>query len=79
MPSLLDKIFSGLISPFLSFLFILAIAYFIYGIVVFIAGASNEEARNKGKKHISWGLVGLLVMTSAYAIIKVVKNFIDSF
>jgi hypothetical protein len=67
-----------LINPFITFLFIVATFVFIWGIIEFIAGASNEEARTNGKKHMMWGIIGLGIMLSVKLIIEVFKAFFAS-
>ncbi|OGF64299.1 hypothetical protein A2661_00975 [Candidatus Giovannonibacteria bacterium RIFCSPHIGHO2_01_FULL_45_24] len=75
----------SIIDPITILLFALAAVVFLFGVVEFIAGASAGEAsasggmsfktRARGKKHMTWGIVGLVVMTSAKAIIAVLQNF----
>lgn len=48
---------------------------FLYGVVEFVAGASNEDARTKGKSHMVWGLLGLVIIGVAWAIIAILQNF----
>lgn len=79
MGQLIDKIWQNAIQPFLVFLFAWAVVLFIYGLVEFIYGADNQEKRANGKKHIMWGLIGMSIMLSAYAIKEVIENFISSF
>ena len=75
----------SILSPIAYLIVILAGLVFLYGVVEFIAGASAGEAsasggmsfktRARGKQHMVWGLVGLLIMASAQAIITVLQNF----
>lgn len=58
--------------PLILLLTAIATVYFLYGSFEFVMGANNEQAREKGKKHILWGLIGLLVMLSAWAILTLV-------
>lgn len=51
-----------------------ALLVFMYGAFEYIANADNEGARETGKKHLLWGVVGLLVMVSAYAILEIAAN-----
>ena len=53
----------------------MAVVLFLYGVVEMIMGASNEEARTKGKSHMIWGLVGLVIIVAVGAIIDILKNF----
>jgi len=75
--SVVNAIFAKVVDPVINFLFILAFLYFIYGIVVFIQNANNEEARAKGKQHMVWGIVGLLIMFSAFTIMQIIVNTLD--
>ncbi len=76
--TLLGKLFSLAIYPVLIFLFAVAIAIFIWGIIRFIAAADNEEERAIGKKHLVWGIIGLFIMFAVWGIIAVIRNFINS-
>lgn len=76
---MLNKLITEVLNPFIGFLFVLAIVVFLYGIIELLAGADNEEKRTTGKKHLMWGVVGLFIMVSVYAIIQVIKNSLLSF
>lgn len=39
---------------------------------MFISNADNDEARSIGKKHMVWGIVGIVIMVSAYSILRMV-------
>ena len=58
-----------IINPLISLLVALALALFIIGVVEFIAGGDSEEKRTKGKNHILWGLVGLVIMLGVWGIL----------
>jgi hypothetical protein len=65
-----------LIDPLITFFMILASVLFIWGVIEFLfIGASNEEAKSKGKKHMVWGLVGLFIMISVNLIMAVITAF----
>lgn len=66
------------LAPLQGLLLALAALFFLFGLVEFIAGASSEEARTKGKTHMIWGFVGIVVMLAAWAIIAVFQNFFGS-
>lgn len=60
-----------LINPFLGLLFGAAMLYFLYGLMVFMIGAEDQQKREVGKRHMFWGLVGMLIMISVFTIIRV--------
>lgn len=66
------------IRPAIIFLFIAATALFMWGLVRYIANADSEEARETGKKHIMWGIVGMTIMFATGAIMTVLQNFFNS-
>lgn len=61
-----DKIF---LFPLIVLLSSIAFLVFIYGCAEYIMNANNDQARETGKKHITFGLIGLVVIMSAYAIL----------
>ncbi len=65
----------SILDPITYLLLVLGGVVFLYGVVEFIAGAANEDARTKGKSHMIWGLLGLLIMISVKAIITILQNF----
>jgi zinc transporter ZupT len=73
--TLMGKISDMILNPLIGLMFGLALAYFIWGVIQFIAGAANEDAREQGRKHIMWGVIGLVVMTAVWGIIDVMVNF----
>ncbi|MDP3934773.1 MAG: hypothetical protein Q8Q46_00940 [Candidatus Giovannonibacteria bacterium] len=72
---LIKTIQQSILDPITYLLLVLGAVVFLYGVVEFIAGAANEDARTKGKSHMIWGLLGLLIMISVEAIITILKNF----
>ena len=67
----LDQLNEQIFFPLITLLMALALVIFLYGCYEYIAGSDNEIARSKGKQHILWGIVGMLVMVSAYAILSI--------
>ena len=51
-----------------------AMLYFIYGCVIYIANAENSESRATGRSHIIYSIVGMFVMLSAYGLLMIVAN-----
>lgn len=55
-------------------IFALAIVLFIWGVVQYVINDSEEGKKEKGKLFMVWGIIGLVVMTSVWGIVKVVGN-----
>lgn len=55
-------------------LFGLAVAYFFWGMIQFIAKSGEERARTEGRKKMLWGIIALFVMASIYGILALVGS-----
>lgn len=69
--SAVSRLENAFLFPIISFMFALAFLYFLWGAYEFVANADSDSARDTGKSHMLWGIVGMLVMLSAYAILKI--------
>lgn len=73
--SILDVTTREVLKPFISLLTVLAVFFFLWGVIEFIAGASDEKARTTGKTHMMWGIFGLIIMGVAWVFIEIFQNF----
>lgn len=46
-----------------------AVVFFLWGVLQFVMSAGDDEAREKGKSHIIWGVIGITVMISVWALV----------
>ncbi len=67
----LAKINDAILYPLITLMMTVALVVFLYGCFEFVANAGNDSARSSGKKHILWGIVGMLIMVSAYSILTI--------
>jgi TRAP-type C4-dicarboxylate transport system permease small subunit len=74
LQSFLAKVEQAIINPLIELIALAAFVVFIWGVVDFIAGAANEEKRQKGQQHILWGLIGLVIIFGAKAIVTLLAN-----
>ncbi|MBX4199873.1 hypothetical protein KW790_00170 [Candidatus Parcubacteria bacterium] len=75
---LLAKIDRAILNPLILLLFAIAFIIFFIGIVKFISNAGDAEGRKQGKRSILFGLIGMLIMFSAYGIIRFILNTLNS-
>ncbi len=68
--SFVGKISTEILNPIIEILFAFALAYFIYGVAAYIWNPDNEEAREKGRRGMLWGIVGMFIMVSVFGIMK---------
>ncbi len=63
---------NGIIVPVL---FAIAFIVFIWGAFqVFILGATNGKAKDDGKNHMLWGLIGFFVMVSVWGLVNILTG-----
>lgn len=67
----LGRIESAIIFPLMALMVGVAMLVFLYGIYEYVLNAESDEGRNAGKKHMLYGIIGLLIMISAYGILKI--------
>jgi len=68
---ILEKVNAAIFTPLIYLLFGLALVYFLWGLVEFIGNTGSDEGRTKGKQHMIWGIVGMVIMVVARAIIEI--------
>ena len=57
--------------PTIALLSAVALLVFMYGCFLYIVRAADPAARTQGVQHITWGIVGMVVMLSAYTIMSI--------
>ncbi|MFA6515007.1 MAG: hypothetical protein WCT42_01950 [Candidatus Paceibacterota bacterium] len=63
-----------LLKTVVPFLFALATAAFIWGVIQFYLNPDNEEKRKKGKSFIIGGLIALFVMLSMWGLVAILTG-----
>lgn len=82
MGQLVQALNTVIINPLLVLLFAAGLAVFVYGVAEFFFKFNirgDEHAKEDGKNHMLWGIVGMFVMASAFGIIAVIQNTVNSF
>jgi hypothetical protein len=72
MDQFLKALLENIVNPTLILLFALAVLYFVWGVIDYIKGDENGGDRTTGSRHIMYGVIGLFIMVSAYAIVQMV-------
>ncbi len=60
--------------PVIVLLTTIALLVFLYGCFIFVVNADNPSGREDGRRHILYGIIGMLVMLMAYTILTVAAN-----
>ncbi len=69
----IGKVQENILTPIITLLSLAAFVLFLWGIVEFIAGAEDEEKRKSGQQHMIWGIIGLVIIFGANAIVSLIK------
>lgn len=68
------KLNENILFPLIALLSAVAFLIFIYGSALYIFNGGNEEMRSNGKKHITYGIIGLVIMISAFTLLSIAAN-----
>src|SRR6056297_3448678 len=66
-----DQINTYILFPLITLLSAIAFLYFLWGAFEYIRNADNDQGRQTGRSHMIYGVIGLTVMISAYAILNI--------
>ncbi|MEK7068591.1 MAG: hypothetical protein AAB964_02120 [Patescibacteria group bacterium] len=70
--ALADKV----IYPIIALLVAAGLLVFIFGLVEFLLGLSTDigDGKERGRKHMLYGIVGMFIMVAAYAILALIGS-----
>lgn len=69
-----DTFNSVILFPIIALLSAVAFFLFCWGAVQYFVNADNDQGRSQGVKHMTWGIIGLVVMLSAWTILSIVAS-----
>lgn len=73
---LLTEVQIEILNPLIALLFTLATLVFLWGVLNYVMGIYGDEKKlDEAKRIMAWGIIGLLVMSSAWGIVKVLCGF----
>jgi uncharacterized membrane protein YidH (DUF202 family) len=75
---LLRKFNEIILNPVIVLMFAVAVLIFIYGIFEYVRNSDSEEARETGRRHMVWGIVGMFIMLSVFGIMSVIINTVGA-
>ncbi len=73
-----NPILDNIVNPVITLMFAVAVVVFVYGVFQVIWGEPGGEAHDRGKKSMWGGLIGMFIMLSAWGIINLVANTVNS-
>jgi len=68
---LVNAITSNILNPLLALIFAVGLLVFMWGVVEFIIGMNvyDGDKKESGKQHMLWGIIGMFIMVTAWAIL----------
>lgn len=79
MTEFIGRVQAAIIDPLITLLALAAFVVFVWGVVEFIRGAENSEKREKGVRHITWALIGLVIIFGARALVAIIASTTEVF
>lgn len=77
LDSFISSVDEKIINPLITFLFALAVVYFLYGALQFALNPENAEERSTGKSHMMWGIIGITIMMGVWFLMGVVISTLN--
>jgi hypothetical protein len=72
--AIVDKVKAVIIYPLITLMFIIAMIVFLWGVFEYVRNGADESARSEGRRHMIYGIIGFVVMTSAVAILSIARG-----
>jgi hypothetical protein len=77
MQEFLDNVTREIIDPAITLLVLAAFVVFLWGMVEFIRNGDSDEKRLIGQRHMVWGIIGLVIIFGAKALVEIIKNTVS--
>lgn len=74
LSNFIDNVSRLLIQPLIILLVTAGVAYFIWGVAMFLMSAGDAKKRQEGTQHLIWGVVGVLIMVACIGILQLVLS-----
>lgn len=75
--SIIVKIVDIIINPLILLIFATGMVVFMWGLVQFMWGLEESGARETGKRHMLWGVVGMFIMVGVGGILELTLDTFD--
>lgn len=75
--NLIDKIVTIIVDPLILLIFSAGFVVFLWGLVEFMRNVESESARETGKQHMLWGLIGMFIMIAVQGILSIALDTFD--
>lgn len=77
--AVLNPVISSVVNPLVELAFAVALVVFVYGVIQMIIHETDSEEHAKGRLSMLYGVIGMVIMVSAWGIINIVANTVKQF
>ena len=74
----ISKINAVIVNPLIYLLFLLAFAWFLYGVTKFVLNADSSEGRKDGQQHIMYAMVGFVIMFGVFGLVRFIGSAVSA-
>ena len=67
----ISKIVTLFIQPLVILLLTAGVAYFIWGVAMYLFNSDNADERKKATQHLIWGVLGIVIMIGVVGILRI--------
>ncbi len=78
MEEFIDNVQREILNPLITLVAMAAFIVFVWGVVEFIRNGDNDEKRKSGQQHMIWGVIGLVILFGAQAILNIIKSTVGA-
>ena len=76
---LVNKIIIQVLRPAIILIFSLGLVVFLWGVFQYVIGAQGDQTKLKqGRQTIIWGIIGMVIMASAWGIVAMLCRFFET-
>src|SRR3989344_9599106 len=68
---------SNVLNPLIGLRFVLATVVFLWGVIQYSLLAESDEKLAAARQQMTWGIIGLTVMSAAWGLVKIICNTFD--
>lgn len=74
--TLVNNLITVIINPLIYLFFAVGLLVFFWGVIEFLLALNvgGESSKETGKQHMLWGLIGMFIIVSSYAIINAIAS-----
>ena len=70
---LINRVGEAIVNPLILLLFSWALLMFFWGVFQFLYASDDEEARATGKRHLLYGIIGMVIIAAAKGILYILQ------